>query len=323
MGPRERLLFQREAVALPRSVGYVAEPDGKAGWLRAGLLQGLELGQIWGLSELLLDEQLRPRVGARVRVTELGLSRARVEPVDAEAATQLEGVSHGSSALLLDSPERRAVHVRGPAKLEAAVAASALLEPGEAEGAWAEIAWASTGEGELELRAIRREPALELHWTGSEPERALAWAVDLLEDWARVEDLLASLARAPGGVDETPLRLRWGRCEGGRDHMLAVRETAELSEGSEVYLEVAHRGLSPETWFVNVIELGVDGRQVLFDAAEPEGRAVAPRKTEYFGRRAFRFKTGRPLRWADGLEREQKALAFHTADSYVQDARIM
>lgn len=301
-GPRERLVFRSAHAELPRSVGFVRGREGETGgWLRAGLIQGVEVGQVWGLGELLLDDQLRPRLRARVRVIEVDLNRARVEPV--EPGASLEHMPDGTSALVLDAQSaRRRVALRGPDALREAIAASAWLEPADADdpSAWAELD-ASDGSA---LRAARRDSKLALRLPADDSVHATSWARELIEDWARAQTLLDVLERAPEALREPPLRIAWGRRVDGRDQPLPTDGgPVELREGDPLYFELAHRGRTPEIWYVSAIEIGVDARAVLLDPAEPEGRAVAPRRTEFFGRRARQIETGRPIVWPEGVAR--------------------
>ena len=92
-GPRQRLLFSRRAAPLSRTVGFVPDECGGGGWIRAGAMQGVRVGDEWGLSELTLDDQLCPRICERVRVTAIDLNRAAVEPIEGMAIRAPYGAS--------------------------------------------------------------------------------------------------------------------------------------------------------------------------------------------------------------------------------------
>lgn len=75
-GPREQLLFSPSAVAVPRTVGLVADAEAPwRAWLRVGALQGVEKGERWVVtSPLAASEPL-----ARGTVVSVELNRACLE----------------------------------------------------------------------------------------------------------------------------------------------------------------------------------------------------------------------------------------------------
>jgi hypothetical protein len=95
-GPRERLVFAREHAELPRAVAFVPGTTPGVGWLRAGALQGVEVGDEWAITELTLDDDLRRRICAKVRVDAIELTRARV--IASSPDCRLETLPVGASA---------------------------------------------------------------------------------------------------------------------------------------------------------------------------------------------------------------------------------
>ncbi|HVI03754.1 MAG TPA: hypothetical protein VM869_33910, partial [Enhygromyxa sp.] len=145
-GPRQRLVFSRDEAPLPRTVGFVPHEPG-AGWIRAGALQGVELGDEWGLAALTLDDGLQPRWIARMRVTEVDLSRAALVQIDGNDVH----AAPGTSAWLLEAETRELVRVDGPDALREAVARSAWLSPvGHGDS---RLAICQSDQNRIELRA--------------------------------------------------------------------------------------------------------------------------------------------------------------------------
>lgn len=308
-GPGSRLVFGRERVAVAHSVGFLAGRSGGPGWLRAGMLQGLRVGDEFGIAALTLGSDRQPRIRARVRVVEVELSRARVESLDLENDANL--LPDGSSAVLLQARTRQAVVVEGSDLLTQALSDSPLVcsAPSDEHRIWARAFVDDQGLG-VRVRLARVDGSTDVAATFSDTHCACAWAIEFLEDWARAESLLRALAECPIAADELPVAVSWGRCKGQRDEALPIDcPDLELCEGDLVYFELTHRGSTPETWYVSAVEIGVDGRAVLVDPSEPEGRAVASRQSVYLGRRARNFKTGRTLDWPHVVERDRPRAA--------------
>jgi hypothetical protein len=83
-GPRERLLFSTDRAELPGTVAHVHRFDGR-GYLRAGWLQGVTVGERWAVAALDLDAQLRARPLGEVVVESVERNRAVVSGFDASA----------------------------------------------------------------------------------------------------------------------------------------------------------------------------------------------------------------------------------------------
>lgn len=308
-GPGHRLLFSREHGALPRSVGFVADRDGSGGWLRAGLLQGVELGDVWGIAGLTLDAGRRPVIRTQAQVVALDLNRARVEAL--EGLAEVNGLPDGSSALLLRARERQAVAVSGPALMQQAVTDSALVRlAGSGESAaWASMSW-DTRTDRVDLQLRRTDGSVELGRSLSDPSTATTWALGVLEDWARAELLLTVLERCPVEAGEQPVAVVWRRREQHRAQAVPIGDdVVELQEGDQLLFELRHRELTPETWYVSAVEIGIDGRATLLDTSEPDGRAVEPQHDERRSRRACNFELGHAITWPSEAAREHTRTA--------------
>jgi hypothetical protein len=307
-GPGHRLLFSREHVVLPRSVGFVADRDDAGGWLRAGLLQGVELGDVWGIAGLTLDARHQPLIRTEVRVVDLDLNRARVESLDGSA--EVNCLPDGSSALLLRARERRAIVVDGPPPMQHAVADSALVclaNPG-GSSVWASLSW-DVHTDRVDLRLRRTDGSVELADSFSDPGTAIIWAIGVLEDWARGQIFLTALERCPVVASEQPVAITWRHREQGPDQSLPVDDgVVELQDSDQLSFGLHHRGLTPETWYVSAVEIGIDGHATLVDPSEPDGRAVEPVEPQHGqsrSRRACNFELGHSFVWPRGVARGQ------------------
>jgi hypothetical protein len=297
-GPRNRLLFSREEVELPRTVGFVAGSDLRHGWLRAGFLQGVNVGDEWGIAALTLDAQHRPQFLTHMRVTECDLNRAQVELLAPGEAVRL---AEGSSAWMLHAQKRYPVLLEGSADdLRRGLDASPLLRVGapEERAPLARVVARTTPSPPISM--LRREA------DGLDPVPLAddAQALSLLEDWGRSQLLADAVKSCPWPATRRPVDLVWGYCEGERDLMLPLAG-AELREGQQVFFVLSHAGLTPEPWYVCAIELDVAGRPILLNTSEPEGREVQPRETIYLGRLHHGHRAGFRLRWLELIPRDR------------------
>lgn len=299
-GPRQRLLFSPREAPLPWTVGFVPRASERGGWIRAGELQGVRVGDEWGLAELTLDDELRPRERGRMRVVATDLNRAELEAITAH-----ESAPPGTSALLLRARDPATVIVEGPAPLAAAVAGSAWLEPGL--GAAPALRAGLRGDG-LELR----EP--DDHHAPAEfanDTRGVAAAIERLEDWARSKVLLA-VAESRVATPNPPIALTLGRyCREAAQQvprdLPAASTPPTLHVGDRIYLR-AQRSNTREEWFVNLVEIDVAGRPMLLDASEPDGRELLPGEAITIGWRAHRSLQGIELTWPAGAPTHQPRL---------------
>lgn len=242
-GPRQRLLFSRRAAPLPRTVGFVPDERG-GGWIRAGALQGVNVDDEWRLARLTLDEHLRPRWSARMRVTAVELNRARLEPIGEVG----EPIEYGASAHSCSATSRERVRVEGPERLREAVSGSPWLAEGDSE----HLAELTQRGDALEVRRIDDRFAAAQF---TPDEVGLAAAIERLEEWARASLLLEVVAACSRATQPITARLAGDRLE-----LECISES--------------------ESWFVNAILIDAAGCSMLLDPAEPDGREMLPRQRE-------------------------------------------
>jgi hypothetical protein len=302
-GPRERLLFSPRTVALPRSAAFMPSGEATWGWLRAGLLQGVELGDRWGIAALTLGDDLEPRFVAEASVRRVELDRCEVSLVPTNAPGSAE-LPAGSSALLRGLERRMPVGVEASLAVTAAIEASSLLRvvPLTTAEVIARVC-EQPEQPTLELRGADDQLCLDLVATD---DAGLCEVVDLLEDRARAHRLVNALeTNAATAARESTLHWRWGRIgEHKRPITLAAGSPGEapgeiprLHANDRVWIQLCHLGFPPPHWFVNVVEIGVSGRPQLLNAHEPEGIEVVPGVPVYVGLRGLRRREGLPVVW--------------------------
>lgn len=289
-GPRDRLLFSRRAAAPARTVGFVPYESKPGGWIRAGALQNVQIDDEWGLAELTVDDRLRPRWRARMRVTNVELNRAMVEPLAPLEITP----PPGTSAHLLAAHRRHAVITEGPVALRSAVDASSLLRAADE----AESTWLARLSAEHDHLAVRPRSSGRAATSFSTSAPGIAAAIDLLEDWARAQLLLELLESHPAARSQT-IRVSWNYAHSRRRLPLDDPQL-RMHIGDRVHFQVSHVGGHGD-WFVSAIELGVDGRPALINASEPEGHEIRPGDTIELGRRGAFRHDGFELTWPVGL----------------------
>lgn len=287
-GPRGRLLFSREQVALPRTVGYVDGREAGHGWLRAGALQGVEVGDEWGITALTLDVEHQPRILARVRVVATDLNRAEVEHIDNPGQ-----LVDGSAAIPTRAREPFAVCVEAQLDgLHRRIDHSALLciaTPDQGS------ACATVRELGRSLQLRRELDGLEL--TAVDDSEVLA----ILGDWGRAHTLERALDRCMSAQVRPPIHVRWCRVEESDVPLSA--SGVELCEGQHVAFELVHAGLTPEPWYVCAIQIDAAGRPVLLNSSEPNGLEIQPRMSRLLGRRAHHQRSGIVQHWPKQLIR--------------------
>lgn len=287
-GPRMRLLFSRQEAPPLRTVGFVPDESGDGGWVRAGVLQGVRVGDEWTLTELTLDEQLRPRARARMRVTEVDLNRARLESIT--AGVDMRAIPPGTSAVLARVAERERVVVDGPPALREAVERSTWLCVGEQpEHALASI---YARNERLDVQASAAEFNLRFD------ARGLAAAIERVEDWARARRLHAVASLRASGDSHGPLTLQVERERGPRQRAepLALDCVHRFRAGERVCLTIRCTGTS-DGWFISPILIDVAGRPRLLEAAEPDGREVVSGDRVTLGDHPHRQQRGIELSW--------------------------
>lgn len=104
-GPRQRLVFSSQTIAPPSSAAYMPSGEPGWGWIRAGVLQGIERGDRWAITSLALGDDLEPQVLTEAEVQEVELDRCTVT-----LSVPWSHLRPGASALLLgfDRLEARA-----------------------------------------------------------------------------------------------------------------------------------------------------------------------------------------------------------------------
>lgn len=296
-GPRHRLLFSREFVPLPRSVGFVGGAEAGEGWLRAGLMQGVETGDVWTIAALRIGPDRAPEPVAQARVIEVGLNRARVQLLSHGTKSPADG----SSALLMSAQRKAAIAMDDVKSMENAIARSGLLRP--AVGERTVLASVCSRACGLELR---REGPASITVHVSDPDDALS----LLEDWARAERLARLVQER--AKDEPPLEISWGRYAAGEKNghiPLPTDGTAVLHVGEDVFFKIAHRRLRPESWFVSVVEINVAGRPTLVTTNEPDGVEVLRGHSVCIGRRSAAGRGGLRIDWSPEIPHERPQVA--------------
>lgn len=297
-GPGGRILFDSVEVELPGAVAFVPDEREPGGWLRAGQLQGVAVDDEWDILGSTLDEALSPVALARMRVSAVELNRARVEPVGDVAddvAAETGSLRPGLGARLA----RAARASRSIVGLDRA--ARGRLGPALACSPWI----AAGDEEQAELARVRGEgarlsltpaavPGLTIVVSDDAAGRreALAW----LEDWRRADHLrtIAGQLRSQGDDARFSLRLRGGDERPGRAGPRDGPAPA-THVGARVWFEVANN--DTRSWFVTLVELGVDGRARLLNHSEAEGVELLGGDVRAIGRREHRRVEGFELRW--------------------------
>ncbi|PRP91411.1 Caspase domain protein [Enhygromyxa salina] len=268
-GPRERLLFSTADARVPRTVGLVKDPDSPShAWLRVGGLQGVELGDQWGVTSPVhaLGRAAEPlAVGEVVRVD---LNRACVE----FAAGVDVGRLRSNAAELVAAARRVDVETQDEAS-RARLRSSAWLRP-----------------------VVGAQGSAALGF--DEPEGA----IELLEDRARGERLLSALrglADEPSGrcLEQLPVAWSWGVV--GKDEELSTSR-ATLASEARIWLKFESRWPRAQRWFVNVIYIDVAGRPWQLNARVPTGIELERGDRELLGLRAGATEAGLALPGGEG-----------------------
>jgi Caspase domain len=310
-GPRQRLVFSRQTIALPRSAAFIPSGEPGWGWLRVGLLHGVETGDQWKIAALTLDDDLEHRFMADARVRRVELDRCEVSLLPAESAE----IPAGASAIHQGFERRMPVAVNASSSVARLIAGSGLLQvvPMDAPSVIARVRERPGSPPSITT------PQLELHEADGrtlwEPmtadESGLREVVELLEDRARAQRLLTALQdNATTAATETALHWRWGRMRSYNEPLELTVEANDqhgvprLHVGDLIWIELMHRGFPPMHWFVSVIEIGVAGRPQLLNTREPEGMEVAPGPSVHVGKRGLHQHQGLPLHWPPRVPRE-------------------
>lgn len=271
-GPGDQLLFSPRRARPRPAIGLVA--DERHAWLRAGLLQGVEVGDRWALGTGVVDREGRSSPVAIGRVIEVELSRARLE---------LEpGVRVSALRSNLAWPHVAAQAV-GVAASRAGIDAF-VLDP----------AWLCASSAEAASLVVSRERGrvvVEDRLGVGASVACVDWRADeiaeLLVDKARGARLLAALARA--ATLAPPLACLPLRCE------------PRVVEG-RLWLRVTSTSERAQYWFVHLIYLDAAGRPWLLNTRAAQGLELERGSVELLGERPGAQAIGLTLPWTSGLE---------------------
>ncbi len=305
-GPRQRLVFSRETIALPRSAAFIPNEHGNGGWVRAGALQGVEPGDRWRIAALTLGDDLQPRFVAQASVLRVELDRSEVALEAGAPAT----IPVGASAI------HEGVARRLPVAVEASPPITRMIEASE----WLEIVPRDTP---AVVARVRESSLLELFDADDqrlwEPLAARTLGpqavLELLEDRARARRLVSTLeSSAPTALAESTLEWRLGVI-GPHEKTIELTRPADppgvirLHADDRITIELGHRGFPPPHWFVALILLDVDGRPRLLNTREPDGLELVPEAHVNVGIRRHRKQQGLPLRWPAKVPKQRSRLA--------------
>lgn len=301
-GPRDRLLFSRRTAPQPRSAAFIPATTAGRGWLRVGLLQGVRVGDRWGIADLLLDDELEPRLLAEAEVRAVDLDCAEVVLSGSSVQPPL-----GAAAFVQRLEQRLPVAVEGLPALADALQGSGLVRPvaGQATGVVARACRASSWAQANEVIDVLDDRGLPL-WLGvSADADGLRGVVELLEDRARAHRLEDSLAMAsPSASHDIDLVWRWGIIGPEQEPrtlpIVASSSTSPLPRihaGDKVWVELSHRGSTPRQWFASVLEIGLEGRPSLLNSHQPDGIEVIPGVPSHVGLRGHRRRQGLLYQW--------------------------
>ncbi|MFV8754887.1 caspase family protein [Nannocystaceae bacterium ST9] len=277
-GPRERLLFSTRHAQPSWAVACVEAESGL--WIRAGEIQGVEVGDRWAILDPRVDRDARPVALVEADVTEVGLNLARL------SASMPSSSPAPVTAHPVAVRRRMPVDVESPIDLE--LNGSAWLELGGAKSP----ARVQRVDGELEVVAARSD------WARMQVPDDAAGRVrvlELLEDWARLRRLREAWSRPSS---ESPLTWVVGRGE------IELAANVTLRCADQVWIRLQNSATSNSHWFVSVILVDVLGRACLLNASQPDGVELEPDDFEYVGRRLGATSIGFTLDWPVGASRD-------------------
>ncbi|MEM6992648.1 MAG: caspase family protein [Myxococcota bacterium] len=294
-GPARRRLFSRDSVALPGTVTFLPGESPDHGWLRAGWLQGVQIGDRWVVGDPCVDGdgQLRALATATVAKVDRNRAEVRVERTDGASSPLVAGM---------------------PAYVEALAQPIAVaLDPADTvmQTAVAGSPWLAVADADADER-IEREGAGWRVASRSEGEAVLEFAADeaatalaALEDRARMHTLRRAWAEQEPSAH--PLQWSWRRV--GDDAPLP-HEGATLTTNDRIRVDVTFEGTAPLNWFVAAIVVDPAGRPHLLSARVPQGLELGPGDSEVLGVRHGRAQQGLPLPWPDEVEGSEGTAAL-------------
>lgn len=283
-GPRERVLFSRNHAPVSGTISFVSGEQPGKGWIRAGWLQGVAVGDHWAVLDVPLDAENQPRVLARGRVCALERNRAQLE-LDTGAGRVPTG-----PACLVGVCEPLEVAVDDACGTQV-IDDSAWLRVTTAGRGQAWVRRAGPGAGLLVERLDGAVPTVEVD--------DITAARTLLEQHARVD----ALRRGFVGRVPDPCPLSWTCTRIG--DVEPLEEGAVVIAGQRIRVDVRHLdGSRPFSWFVSAVLIEADGQPRLLNARMPEGLELDPLDHESLGVRAGLERQGLALRWPAGLSVE-------------------
>lgn len=302
-GPRHRLLFSRHTAPQLHSAAFIPGRTAGRGWLRAGVVQGVRVGDRWGIADLLLDDELQPRLLAEAEVRAVDLDCAEVVLSGSAVQPPL-----GAAAFVQRLEQRLPVALEGLPALADALQGSGLVRPvaGGTTGVVARACRASSWAQANEVIDVRDDRGLPI-WLGiSADTEGLRGVVELLEDRARAHRLEDSLATAsPSASHDIDLVWHWGIIGPEQEPralpIVASSSTSPLPRihaADTVWVELSHRGLTPRQWFASVLEINLEGRPRLLNTHQPDGIEVVPGVTCHVGLRGHRHRQGLTYQWS-------------------------
>jgi hypothetical protein len=205
-GPRERLLFSTERAELPGTVAFVPSPTGKGGYLRAGWLQGVTVGERWAVAALDVDVERGSQILGEIVVESVERNRSSVSGFGA-----VPKVHNGLPAFPLPVADARA-------RVHALLDALEQRQPDDCpvNSSWSKIDGTRLPEVGAVLRVGERVCILLDHDPGAPPG---SWFVSVIlidpEGWPRMLN-----TRMPEGIELLPgdqevIGRRAGRSEQG------------------------------------------------------------------------------------------------------------
>ncbi len=303
-GPGQRLLFSRRVASLPAGAAFVPSSRDGRGWVRAGRLQGVRVGDRWTITKLQLSAELEPQVHARAEVCQVDLDHCEVVLDDAEHRLEL-----GATALMSTPMRRPTVVVRGVPRIK-----DALDDAG--------VAHTTTDQDDNCVAIVRsqmsRPRGVEVldgrsHtiWQGVRKDTdGIGAVVRLIEDRAQSWILERSLVDLSNAETDPELQWRWGVLEDdGELRELPQRESGagvpRIRVGERIWVQLSHRADTPRQWFVCVLDMSIEGRLSLLNAHQPEGIEVVPGVSTFVGLRGNRRRQGLACSWPVRVGRQE------------------
>jgi hypothetical protein len=287
-GPQDRALFVPRRVEMPRAVGFVSIDAGH-GYLRAGSLGGVRVGDRWAVVEPWLGQDGAVELLARGMVVAVEVNRAELRldtPLDL-ATGQVQ-----ACAVMTRAACPMVVCFGTPRGGTSTSGAESLAAGSE----WLRPAIASVMDAGGRVQVLDDAGRSLLDVASGEQARVR----QRLEDLARRQYLLdlldQSLLHRGGEVD---WRVWHHPHEDAEPRTLAPG--TELRVGDGVSFELINRpDRRSRHWFLAIVHIDVGGRLTLMHMRQPEGVELGSRATELVGQRFGGGRRGIRLTWPNG-----------------------